>query len=85
MYLAFKFDSNIEKTILNLYKDCGPNITVADGKVTFSTTTYRSIANVSCNVGYDVGSDSIQCLSSGSWEIPTCTIKGNTSLLKVLR
>ena len=56
--------------------DCGSNITVADGKVTFSTTTYRSHANVSCNVGYDADSESIQCLSSGSWEVPTCTIKG---------
>jgi len=43
----------------------------ANGRVTYSATTYNSVATYSCNGGYEFsgGSTTIQrtCLASGAW------------------
>ncbi|XP_060573656.1 sushi, von Willebrand factor type A, EGF and pentraxin domain-containing protein 1-like [Ruditapes philippinarum] len=57
-------------------KDCGSNITVTNGNVSYTSTTFGSVANVSCDNGHDVSKASVRCLASGNWEKPTCTIKG---------
>ena len=48
--------------------------------MTVTATTYQSTANITCNNGYAANKNSIECLSSGSWEVPLCTIKGIVSL-----
>ena len=65
----------------NFKLDCGNNITVSDGSATFDTTTFGSTANVTCNTGYDANKASIQCLSTGAWDVATCTIKGILSFI----
>ena len=56
--------------------DCGTNITLSDGSVTFGKTTFGSKAKIKCNKGFVANKGSVKCLASGHWETPTCTIKG---------
>ncbi|XP_060573650.1 sushi, von Willebrand factor type A, EGF and pentraxin domain-containing protein 1-like [Ruditapes philippinarum] len=64
-------------------KDCGSSLTVSNGALTFTTTTYGSNASLVCDTGYDANSATIGCLDTGSWETPTCTIKDCGSSLTV--
>ena len=55
--------------------DCGTLSDPANGTVSFSTTTYNSVATYSCNTGHTLtGDDMRTCLDSGSWSgsEPTC-------------
>ena len=58
------------------FTDCGSNLTVPNGVLTFTTTTFESTASLSCSNGYETNSSTINCLASGNWETPVCTIKG---------
>lgn len=44
--------------------------------MTVTSTTYQSTATVTCDKGYTANNSSIECLASGSWEVPLCTING---------
>ncbi|XP_060573654.1 sushi, von Willebrand factor type A, EGF and pentraxin domain-containing protein 1-like [Ruditapes philippinarum] len=64
-------------------KDCGSSLSVSNGNVTFTTTTYGSSAFLVCNTGYETTKATLNCLDTGSWEISTCTIKDCGSSLSV--
>ncbi len=55
--------------------DCGPLFNPANGMVTFSLTTYQSMANYSCNDMFRLeGTESRLCTAEGVWspEEPVC-------------
>ena len=64
---------------LNIYYigvDCGGLEAPSNGSVNIRSTTYDSVANYSCNVGYALNGESIwTCLTSGEWSgtEPTCS------------
>ena len=63
--------------------DCGSLGNPENGMVSVSTTTYNSVANYSCNTGYNLtGEMSRTCLDTGLWSgsEPTCTGKTQHSL-----
>ncbi|XP_052257736.1 sushi, von Willebrand factor type A, EGF and pentraxin domain-containing protein 1-like [Dreissena polymorpha] len=48
--------------------DCGPMLNPSNGHVSYFSTTYGSIANYSCNLGYFMyGSNSTTCMAEGHW------------------
>ena len=58
--------------------DCGSLDNPGNGVVSFTATTYNSVATYSCNTGYTLtGDDMRTCQSSGVWSgsEPTCTGK----------
>ena len=58
--------------------DCGDLEDPPNGTVSFSTTTYNSVANYSCITGYALtGNSSRTCLDLGTWSDsqPTCSGK----------
>ena len=60
--------------------DCGSLDNPGNGVVSFTDTTYNSVATYSCNTGYTLtGDDMRTCQSSGVWSDsePTCTGKNN--------
>ena len=64
---------------LNIYYigvDCGGLEAPSNGSVNIRSTTYDSVANYSCNVGYALNGESLRtCLTSGEWSgtEPTCS------------
>jgi hypothetical protein len=58
------------------FTDCGPPSIVSNGQLNVTATTYGSTASLVCDNGYDGNKETISCLDTGSWEKPTCTIKG---------
>ena len=68
--------------------DCG-GVNISNGQVEFTDghTQYNAVANVTCNVGYElIGSGEIVCLDTGIWNTSTalCSIKGKLLLYKIL-
>jgi hypothetical protein len=61
---------------LQSFSDCGSSLSVSNGNVTFTTTTYGSNASLVCDTGYETTKALLGCLDTGSWETSTCTIKG---------
>ena len=58
--------------------DCGLMDNPGNGVVSFTATTYNSVATYSCNTGYTLtGDDTRTCQSSSLWSgsEPTCTGK----------
>ena len=67
--------------------DCGDIGDPQNGVVLFSSTTYNSVANFSCNTGYNLtGDTSRTCLSTGVWSgsEPNCTGKLETEAKKAV-
>ena len=55
--------------------DCGDIAHPQNGEVSFSNTTYNSVANYSCNTGYNLTGDVTRtCLNTSLWSDsePTC-------------
>ncbi|XP_052279571.1 E-selectin-like isoform X7 [Dreissena polymorpha] len=69
--------------------DCGHLTAPQHGSVTHTTTTYRSIASVSCQTGYILrGSGTVRCGSTGTWSSTgqTCaTVVSEMDLNKAIR
>ena len=59
--------------------DC-PSLTApTNGDVSYTTTTYQSVATYTCNLGYTLNGDATQnCGADGTWSgsEPTCQIIG---------
>ena len=58
--------------------DCGTLAAPQNGKVTFTTTTFMSTANYSCNSGYTLSwNETRTCEANGTWSdtAPTCDRK----------
>ena len=58
--------------------DCGTLTNPQNGQVTFTTTTFLSTANYSCNSGYTLsGNETHTCEATGTWSdtAPTCDRK----------
>ena len=54
---------------LCFYTDCGALTKPAHGTVSFTGTTFKETANISCATGYTlIGSGSIVCNSSAMWD-----------------
>ena len=59
--------------------DCEAPEAPTDGTVIAPTTTYESVANYSCNTGYNLTGDASRtCGADGAWNgsLPTCAIVG---------
>ena len=66
------------KYALSAAVDCGSLGNPGNGVVSFTNSTYNSVATYSCNTGYTLtGDDTRTCQSSGLWSgsEPTCTGK----------
>ena len=58
--------------------DCGDPGTPTNGRRNLSSTTYNSVVNYTCDVGYTLqGSNSRTCLANGNWSgsVPQCNRK----------
>ena len=58
--------------------DCGDPGTPSNGNTIGTSTTFGSIVNHTCNIGYILnGEDQRECLSNGFWSspLPTCISK----------
>ena len=56
--------------------NCGDLEDPTNGTVVFTSTLYKSVANYSCNTGYNLtGDNSRTCLNSGEWSgsQPNCS------------
>jgi hypothetical protein len=62
--------------VILFLSECGSSLSVSNGNVTFTITTYGSNASLVCDTGYETNKASLGCLDTGSWETSTCTIKG---------
>ena len=63
---------------LSAVVNCGDAGTPTNGNTMQTTTTFGSIVNHTCNVGYALnGSNQRECLESGSWSqpLPSCESK----------
>ncbi|XP_052804622.1 sushi, von Willebrand factor type A, EGF and pentraxin domain-containing protein 1-like [Mya arenaria] len=58
-------------------KDCGSLSDPTNGTVTYTSTTYNSVASFQCETGFELqGSATISCQSNNTWETqPVCVIK----------
>lgn len=72
-------DKQVNNERQNIVLDCGSVPSVSSGVVVLDSTdtTYKATATVTCNNGYEANQSSISCQASASWEVPTCSIKGN--------
>jgi len=62
----------------NYLVDCGDLDSPANGDVSYTTTTEGSVADYSCDEGYDlVGVTQRICQSNNTWsgDVPTCESK----------
>ena len=67
--------------------DCGSLSDPSDGQVNFTATTEGSVANYTCDTGYDlVGDTTRTCQSDGQWSgsEPTCQSKFVINLITVV-
>ena len=72
--LIHHFHSPVSQTVV----DCGGLEDPPNGTVTFSVTTYESVANYSCSAGYNLNGDSSRiCLNTSEWSgsRPHCSSK----------
>ncbi len=57
--------------------DCGPLLSVRNGRVMFEDTLYEDVATYSCNTGFRITAGNIEriCGATGSWsgQAPTCS------------
>ena len=59
--------------------DCGELSPPTYGTVSVTSTTYTSVANYSCNTGYDlVGGNESVCLITGVWSAPQPQCRSKT-------
>ncbi|XP_060590279.1 sushi, von Willebrand factor type A, EGF and pentraxin domain-containing protein 1-like isoform X2 [Ruditapes philippinarum] len=64
------------ETVSCVAKGCGPVPSIENGIVSLDETSIiGSVANVTCNKGYDPSSPTITCLMTGSWETVFCAAK----------
>ena len=85
-YTYFPITPRTFTVITHMTLDCG-GVNISNGQVEFTDghTQYNAVANVTCNVGYDlIGSGEIVCLDTGIWNTSTavCSIKGKMLLYK---
>ena len=61
--------------------DCGSVNAPTNGSVSFSTTTYSSMANISCDEGYTLFGESTYraCTESGVWSDPELECQRKTT------
>ena len=67
------------------FLDCGNITGPADGKVEYDSSVFNSVANFSCNTGYNLtGETTATCTNTSMWSAsaPNCTIIGNDLDLK---
>ena len=58
--------------------DCMMPSNVSNANVTYTGTTFGSVAAYTCHPGYNITGDvSVSCTEDGTWSAaPNCTIKG---------
>ena len=64
---------------LSNYTVCGPVQTIDSGSIALQDTgnnSYRALANVTCEKGFNASLDTIKCLDTGKWENTSCDIVG---------